>query len=106
MTYALVLVKGKSTARRESLSLLDKLTQDKDFSEKNKVKIVKVFISFGWPDIIVVMRARNVELIKNAIILLREKLSKKGDCVDTSTIICTTSKELKSKKEEWGFVES
>jgi hypothetical protein len=102
MTYALVLIKGKSSQRESSLSLLENLAKDSEFSKATGVKIEKVFVSFGWPDIILLIRSANVELIKNAIVELREKLSKNGDDADTSTIICTTTNEMKKKRRKWG----
>ncbi len=102
MTYALVLIKGKGSQRESSLSLLEKLAEDAEFSKNNRVKIEKVFVSFGWPDVVLLIRSANVELIKHAIVLLRDKLAKNGDDVDTSTIICTTTKEIKKKRRSWG----
>ncbi len=103
MTYAFVLIKGKSTARDNSLSYLESLVGNEEFVKEYKVNVDKVFISFGWPDLIILLKSENVELIKNSIVGIRDKLSSNGDSVDTSTIICTTSQEIKDRKKEWGL---
>jgi hypothetical protein len=103
MTYAFVLIKGKSTARDGSLSYLESLIGNETFAKEHRVSVDKVFISFGWPDIIILLKSENVELIKNSIVDIRDKLSARGDSVDTSTIICTTSQEIKDRKKEWGL---
>jgi hypothetical protein len=101
MTYALTLVKGKPGKREETRSFLQKLLSTDDFHRKQGVRIEKVFISFGWPDFVVLMSGNNVELIKHAIVVIREELEKNGDSVDTSTIICTTQESIEEKKREW-----
>lgn len=101
MTYGLVLVKGKSARREGTLSFLEKLAKDSEFTRTHGVKIEKLFISFGWPDFVLLMNGENVELIKHGIVVIRELLEKNGDSVDTSTIICTTQSSIAEKKREW-----
>ena len=100
MTYALILAKGISKKRDLTLSKLIKLKDDKTFFSNTKTKIEQVFVSFGWPDIIILLKADNVELLKNSIIKLRAIVSKHGDNLETSTIICTTLAELESKNKK------
>lgn len=102
MTYALTLIKGKTGKREQTLSLLDSLKKDQEFQQKNGVEIREVLISFGWPDIIVFLKSENVELIKRAIVIIREKAAKNGDNLTTSSIICTTKEEMEKKIKKWG----
>jgi hypothetical protein len=101
MTFALTLIKGKSTEREHSISLLTQLSKDRTFAEENGVTIENVFISFGWPDMILLLKGNNVELIKNSIVVIRDMLAKNGDEVDTSTIICTTQDEINQQLKDW-----
>jgi hypothetical protein len=101
MTFALTLIKGKSTQREPSINLLTQLSKDRTFAEENGVTIENVFISFGWPDMILLLKGNNVELIKNSIVVIRNKLASNGDDVDTSTIICTTQDEINQQLRDW-----
>src|ERR687895_1039565 len=99
MTYALTLVKGMPQKREKTLSLLTKLKDDKEFKEKSGVEIRNLFISFGWPDIILLMKANNVELLKSSIVELRDIIAKSHrDNIETSTIICTTPDDINRSK--------
>jgi hypothetical protein len=52
----------------------------------------------------VIFKARNVELIKKAIVLLREELYKNrkiNDKINTSTLICITKEESEKKIEKF-----
>lgn len=101
MTYALILVKGKSHLRDKTLKLLSDLKDNELFEKNNNVDIVEVFISFGWPDIILLIKGKNVEVIKLAIVRIRDRVFRNHkDTVETSTIICTTLKEIEKVKRE------
>jgi hypothetical protein len=100
MTYALTLVKGISSKREETLNQLNQLKNSPDFKRKTGIDIREVFISFGWPDIILLMKGNNVELLKSAIVELRSYLENNHtDIIETSTIICTTTEEIIKKKK-------
>ena len=63
--------------------------------KENRIQIKEVFISFGWPDLILLIKSNNVELIKSSIIELRDLVAKShDDNIETSTIICTTIDDL------------
>jgi hypothetical protein len=94
-------VKGEPGKREETLSFLQKLSNDDGFRNDQGVKIEEIFISFGWPDFIIMMSGSNVELLKNAIVVLRDLLEKNGDSINTSTIICTTQESIEEKRREW-----
>lgn len=104
LTYALTLIKGKTGKREQSISLLNSLKKDPNFTKDNGVEIKELFISFGWPDIILLLKSENVELIKRLIVILREKAATIGDDLTTSSIICTTQDEMDSKLKKWGKV--
>lgn len=98
MTYGLILVKGISNKREKTLQVLEGLTTDQSYSKLTGTKIKNVFVSFGWPDIVLVIQGNNIELIKNSIIRIRDLVGKHGDNLETSTIICTTLDEIKEKE--------
>ena len=102
MTFALVLIEGKTGKREESIDLFNKLKKDRDFEKKHGVFIEKILISFGWPYIILLLKSQNIELIKNLIVILREKAIKIGDDLTTSSIICTTQEEMDAEIKKWG----
>lgn len=98
MTDAITLIKGKIGLRDETLRFLTEL-QKRGLS--NKVTIQKCYVSFGWPDFILLLNGKNVELIKNAIIEIRDLVNEEtGDNLETSTIICTTQKEIEDEKNK------
>lgn len=101
MTYAITLIKGEPAKRERTRSFLEKLMNDRDFSKENGVTIEKVFLCFGWPDLVVFSRGENVELINRALIIIRRNLQENGDNVETSTLICTTKEAMNKKREEW-----
>jgi hypothetical protein len=106
MTYALVLVKGKAVQREDSLSFLEELSKDTKFSEETHVKIERIFISFGWPDFVLLLKSENVELIKHAIVVIRDLLAKNGDTIETSTLVCATQEEIEEKRRKWAAISS
>jgi hypothetical protein len=114
MTWAITLIKGQSQKREEILDYLDGLTkQDDPF--KNGVIVKVCYISFGWPDFVVLLNGNNVELLKDSIVKIRNEIydSKMADNIETSTIVCTTKDEVKdaiknaekSIMEKYGEVE-
>ena len=101
MTYGLILVKGVPQRREITRALLEGLAGNDDFRRSTGVEIEKVLISFGWPDFILLMKSDNVELIKHAIVTIRDRAAASGDNVETSTIICVTQEEIDKKIGEW-----
>ncbi len=101
MTYAITLIKGESAKREKTRSFLEKLKDDNGFHKNNGVTIERVFLCFGWPDLVLLLRGENVELINHALINLRRDLEANGDNIETSTLICTTKGALEEKKKEW-----
>jgi hypothetical protein len=99
MTYAITLIKGESGNREGTFNCLTKMKRQKDPFE-NTVRIKECFISFGWPDFILLMKGDNVELLKDAIIKLRKKVYEEiGDRLETSTIVCSTKKEVETAED-------
>jgi len=98
MTYAFILIKGIPDRREKTLAMLTKLTKNSSFSKRTGTVIEQVFVSFGWPDLIVLLSGNNVELLKNSIIEIRSLASRHHDNLETSTIICTTEPELRKNR--------
>jgi len=96
------LIKGITEKREQSILLFDRLKNDPEFQRKYGVSIDKILISFGWPDIILILKSENVELIKRAIVVLRKKAADIHDDITTSSIICTTREEMDKKIKKWG----
>lgn len=101
MTYAITLIKGEPAKRKNTRAFLEKLMNDENFHKENGVKIEKIFLCFGWPDLVLLLRGENVELINHALINIRRSLEENGDNVETSTLICTTKETLEKKRREW-----
>lgn len=97
MTYAIAMIKGKPKERDKTHGLFLSLSKDSAFSTMTSVRIKEVFISFGWPDFVLILEGPNVELLKLAIIKIREAAAKSGDEIQTSTLICTTQDEISKK---------
>jgi len=99
MTYAMTLVKGETGKREDTLEYLLKLKDQVD-PFGNTVKIDRCLISFGWPDFVLLLRGENVELLKGAIIELRDLVLKKFENnLETSTIICMDQDEILKAKD-------
>lgn len=104
MTYALVMIRGKPDKLEGTQQYLEELMQNPKKEElKNTLstEVQKVFISFGWPDFIILIHSANAELIRQSVIYIREGVKVHDDSIDTTTVICTTTKELEKKREEW-----
>ena len=102
MTYAIAMMKGIPVYRDKSLKYLSNLEKSKDFCMETGTLLENVFISFGWPDFIILLQSENVELIKEAIVKLRDDIKEEvGDNIETSTIICSTLEEIEKRKEEF-----
>ena len=99
MTYALILIKGKTGKRETTLSSLIEMQKAK--TNLAGVRIEKVFLTFGWPDFLILMRSENIERIRYAIKVIRDKIAEHGDFIETSTIICSTPEEMEKKRREW-----
>ena len=97
MTYAIAMIKGKPKAREKTQNLFMLLSKDTNFANKTSVEIKEVFLSFGSPDFVLILKGPNVELLKQAIITIREESAKIGDEIQTSTLICTTQEEISRK---------
>lgn len=104
MTYALILVKGKTEKRIPTLKFLDKISKGNDFKEETGTSIERILLSFGWPDFILMLKSENIEQLRNAIGTLRNELASHGDYVETSTIICSSLSEMREKKREWAEI--
>jgi hypothetical protein len=99
MTYAITLVKCATGEREHVLKILLELKKGEFY--KGKVSIDKCYISFGWPDFILVFRGENVELIKATIVDIRAIILKgERSHLETSTIICTTQEDINTAMDE------
>lgn len=101
MTYGLVLIKGNSGKRDTTLKYLENLKDNKTFIKKFGT-VTEVFISFGWPDFIIIIKSINIECLKSGIVELREKLEKTGDNIETSTIVCSTKNDIEEVTKKIG----
>lgn len=100
MTYAITMVKCERDKRNEALEFLINLkTKENPF--ENGVSIDGCYISFGWPDYVLLLGGLNVELLKDAIMLIRNRaLSANAGNLETSSIICTTVDEINDALEK------
>ncbi len=101
MPYSITMIKGTPVKRIVTAEYLDKKENDIDFKNSTGTSIEKVFVSFGWADFIVIINGNNIELIKESIIRIRSDLQGLGDYIETSSIMCTTSKEIKEMKNNF-----
>ena len=101
MTYALTLVKGKTQKRDLTLEALIDMKKGTNLHKESGAWIENVFLSFGWPDFVLVLKAKNIEQIRRAIGIIRTKVATHEDYIETSTIICSTPEEIKEKRKEW-----
>ena len=101
MTYAIVTVKGIPNKRGPTNSLFESLVVDAEFEKEFGVKIEKCLLTFGWPDFVLILKSNNVELLKHAIVEIRNRASAIGDNIETSTLICIEQDQIKEKRKEW-----
>lgn len=101
MTYAIALIKGSPHERDTTHALFVDLQKSLKFYKETGVKIKDVFISFGWPDFVLLLEGENVELLKQAIVTIRSKAKKNGDKIETSTLICVKQDEIVKKSKKW-----
>lgn len=105
MTYAIVMIKGESKRREDTLKFLSNLKNNKkkanELEKKTGTKIGEILISFGWPDFILLLRGSNVELLKETIVYLKNLIQDEvEDTVETSTIVCATPEEIEKAKKD------
>lgn len=102
MTYAIAMMKGIPSYREKSLNYLSNLERNEEFHGETGTSLENVFVSFGWPDFIILLKSENVELIKEAIVKLRDDIKEEiDDNIETSTIICSTLEEIEKRKKEF-----
>ncbi|MCW4018467.1 MAG: hypothetical protein NWF00_07305 [Candidatus Bathyarchaeota archaeon] len=101
MTYAIALIKGNPAKREDTHNLFMILRKDRNFVKRSSVEIQQIFVSFGWPDFVLILQAPNVELLKQGVIAIRKEAAEAGDELQTSTLICTTQEEISKKYEKW-----
>lgn len=98
MTIGLILVRSNPGRREHSLSGLEEIQGDKKFQKQNGFLIKDIYVSFGWPDFVIMLDAKNVARIKNGIVKIRKRLLDDcGDGVETSTIICSSISEINAE---------
>lgn len=109
MPYGIVLTKGLAGRMEDTYEFLMKMRGKGILEEKMKkkkkteyrAKIEEVFLTMGWPDIILIIEAKQILDIQEAITYIKEELKKKDmDFIDTSTIICVTKREQEKIWEE------
>lgn len=101
MPYAITMIKGNPVKRHLTSDYLNKKEDDGQFKINTGVSIEKVLISFGWADFVLILKGNNIELIKESIIKIRSDLQDQGDFIETSSIMCTTAKEIKDMKDNF-----
>lgn len=109
MPSGIVLIKGLQGKYKYTYEFLRELkkkeTLGKDLEKKN-LKIVEVFLSMGWPDMILLVEADQILDIQQAISYIKEELKSKKrrkehrDLIDTSTIVCVKEDEREQIKQE------
>lgn len=115
MPYGIVLAKGLPGRMEDTYEflmnmrgkgILEEEIEEKEKKEKKKkkeyrVRIKEVFLTMGWPDIILILRAKQILDIQEATSYIKEELRKGNiDFIDTSTIICVTKREQERIWEE------
>jgi hypothetical protein len=105
MTFAITLIKCAAGKRENALGILLDLKELYEF-EKDYIKIHECYISFGWPDFVLFLEGKNVELLKKTIVDIRDKVSSgDGGDLETSTIICTTKKDMERAIKDSGIIQ-
>ncbi len=107
MTFGIVLLKGKPEKRDDTESLLHNLQKNHEFLGKFDVKIERVFKCLGWPDFVLILEAKNIERMMQAVVEVRKRALKclgevgYGDFLDTTTLVCTILDESRTEIEEF-----
>lgn len=102
MTYGIVLIKGRPEKRDDTEALLYNLKDDEEFCQEFDVTIEEIYKCFGWPDFVLMFRTKNIERMMQALVEVRNRASANHeDLLDTTTLVCTTRDESRSKKEEF-----
>lgn len=102
MTVGIVLIKGLPGRHEHTFKFLMDMKKKGTLEKKKSVRIREVYFSMGWPDIILLLEAKQVLDIHEAITFVTNKLKNRKeeyrDFIDTSTIIC--SKKIRKEIEK------
>ena len=97
MTTGIVLIKGRPDKLDYTFEFLTEMKEEDP-------EIIDVYLSMGWPDIVVLIKTNQVLDIQGKVnsirYVLRNREVEYRDFVDTSTIVCIEQKERKKIEEE------
>jgi hypothetical protein len=97
MTIGIVLMKGRPDRLEHIYEFLAKMKEEEP-------KILEVFLSMGWPDMVLLIKGDQVLDIQSKInrikYALRNREEAYKDLVDTSTIVCIEENEREQIKKE------
>jgi len=102
MPVGYVMIKGQAKYREDILRYLQSLINNREFTRKSGGIVRDVVATFGWPDFIVAIYSTNIELIKNAIVLIRDMMESliENVQIETSTIVGVSSYEVEEKRKD------
>jgi hypothetical protein len=100
LPYAVTFIKIESASHDLVSSSLSEVSKNIKLNELH-VEIQLVLLSVGYPDFILILRGPNIELLKKALLFIRNELGKKGvKGVETSTVVGLTIEEMALKEYE------
>jgi len=102
MPVGYVMIKGQAKHLESILKYLESLIGNREFTEKSGGIVKDVVATFGWPDFIVTVYSTNLELIKGAIVLIRDMMESliENVQIETSTIVGVSSYEVEEKRND------
>lgn len=105
MTVGIVIVKGLPGKYEYTHEFLEEMKKKKTLENEKRVTIRDVFLSMGWPDIILLLEAEQVLDIHEAITYIKNELRNRKeeeyrDLIDTSTIVCIRKEKRKEIERE------
>lgn len=103
MTVGIVLMKGLPGQYEHTYEFLMEMKKKRTLKKEKNVRIREVFLSMGWPDIVLLLEGEQILDIHEAITYIKNQLKsrkKYRDLVDTSTIVCIEREKREEIKKE------
>lgn len=104
MTVGIVLIKGLPGRFEHTHEFLIEMKEKKALEKEKNVRIKEVYLSMGWPDIILLLEGGQILDIHEAIAYIKNQLKERKkeyrDLIDTSTIVCIEREKREKIKKE------